>query len=61
MPLSRREFDEGRIDLPVPIFEVLTGLAGVACTAEEIRQLVAQTYGRESAIEEFEEALADCS
>lgn len=59
MPLSRREFEEGRIDLAVPIFEVLAGLSGVAFTAEEIRQMVARTYERNSALEETEEALAD--
>ena len=57
MPLSQEEFDLGRSDLAVPITDFLREFPSQAFIAEEIRQSLIQSQGRDAAIIDIEEAL----
>ena len=57
MPLSQEEFDLGRSDLTVPIVDLLRESPSQAFTAEEIRQLLAQSVERDATVKDIEEAL----
>ena len=46
MPISRQEFDEGRLDLSVPILQFLGLRNGEAFTADEILDELLNYYGR---------------
>ena len=45
MPTSRQEFDEGRLDLSVPILEFLSLRNGEAFTADEVLDELINYYG----------------
>ena len=55
MPISRQEFDEGRLDLSVPIFQFLSLRNGEAFTADELINY----YGRRVTQTEVVVALDD--
>jgi hypothetical protein len=57
MPISREEFEQGRIDLALPIARLLAGFPDLAFTAEEVQQMVVEIEGRNSTLVEVEQAL----
>lgn len=46
MPISRQEFDDGRLDLSVPILQFLSLRNGEAFTADEVLDELLNYYGR---------------
>ena len=58
-PISREEFERGRVDLGVPIFSLLITRRNIAYNSEEIRHLLADETGRTSEVREVQEALAE--
>ena len=59
MPISRQEFDEGRLDLRVPILQFLSLRSGEAFTADEIFDELMNYYGRRVTQTEVVVALGD--
>ncbi len=57
MPISREEFDSGRVDLALAIREVLAGNPGLAFTPEDLSQVLPHASGRESTPEDILVAL----
>ena len=57
MPLSREEFRLGRIDLTIPVRQILENRPDLSFNAGEIRELLAQTLARISFQEEVVSAL----
>ena len=57
MPISRREFDEGRFDLTVPILEYLNVRRDDAFAAEEILTQLTGIFDRQATITEVNQAL----
>ena len=57
MPISREEFEAGRIDLAFPVRRVLEDNPGAARTAEEVRDLLAQIQARNASVEDVAVAL----
>ncbi len=57
MPISRDEFDQGRIDLALPITHLLATSPHLAFTVEEVRLLLLDTVAREVAPDEVQEVL----
>ena len=48
MPLSREEFQLGRIDLAIPVRQILESRPDLSFNAAEIREMLAQTLARVS-------------
>jgi len=46
MPISRQEFDDGRLDLSVPILQFLSLRNGEAFTADQVLDELLNYYGR---------------
>ena len=59
MPISRQEFDEGRLDLSVPILQFLSLRNGEAFTADEVLDELLNYYGRRVTETEVVVALED--
>ena len=59
MPISRQEFDEGRLDLSVPILQFLSLRNGEAFTADEVLDELLNYYGRRVTQTEVVVALED--
>ena len=59
MPISREEFHRRRIDIAVPIANVLAGFPNRAFTADEVRQLLIDAEARIVTLEDIELALAN--
>ena len=57
MPISREEFQAGRIDLTLPVRQILESRADLSFNAEEVRELLAQTLARSASIEDVVTAL----
>ena len=57
MPISREEFDRRRIDLDVPIADLLAADPDLAFTAGEVGQLLEEHSGKNFPLEHVEEAL----
>lgn len=57
MPISRNEFDQGRIDLALPITHLLATSAHLAFTVEEVMLLLLDTAAREAGPDEVKEVL----
>ena len=58
MPISRGEFQQRRIDLTVPILDLLSGRSDLAFTVEDIQQVLLETSWRRAVLEEVQQALA---
>jgi hypothetical protein len=56
-PISGQEFEEGRINLSHPIFELLAHFSGIAFASEEVQRLLIDTIGRNAELEDVETAL----
>ena len=56
MPISRQEFEEGRIDLGIPVAEYLSVRREDAFTAQEILEAMLQ-FGRRCTLAEVAQAL----
>jgi hypothetical protein len=50
MPITRQEFDEGRIDLAVPIVDILEGRPFQAFTAQELLDTLIKDEGQRATI-----------
>ncbi len=59
MPISRQEFDDGRLDLSVPILQFLSLRNGEAFTADEVLDELLNYYGRRVTQSEVVVALDD--
>ena len=57
MPISRDEFDQGRIDLALPIAHLLAASPHLAFTVEEVSLLLLDAAAREVAPDEVREVL----
>ena len=57
MPISREEFQAGRIDLTLPIRQILESSADLSFNAEEVRVLLSQELARDASIEDVGIAL----
>ncbi len=57
MPISQQEFEQDRIDLSVPIADILADRPDLAFTAEEIGALLLQLAARSATVEDVQEAL----
>ena len=57
MPISRDEFEQGRIDLALPIADLLSRRPDLAFTAEEVQQMLRETSARVATLKEVTEAL----
>jgi hypothetical protein len=57
VPISREEFRQRRIDLSLPIADLLAANAELAFTVDEIRRLLVETIGRNESLDEVEHAL----
>ena len=57
MPISREEFEPGRIDLTLPILRLLTKLPNLAFTADDVHQMLNDSEARGVTLEEVDEAL----
>lgn len=57
MPISREEFRQRRIDLSLPIAELLAANSELAFTVDEIRRLLIETAGRNEGLSEVEYGL----
>ncbi len=59
MPISQEEFEQGRIDLRVPILELLLARRQSAYSVAEIMQLLLEVNNRTAAQSEIQEALTE--
>ena len=59
MPISRRDFEGGRLDLSVPILQFLSLRNGEAFTADEVLDELLNYYGRRVTQTEVVVALED--
>ena len=57
MPLSREEFDAGRIDLTIPVRQVLETRPDLSFNSEEVRELLLQSQSRQATYEQVVLAL----
>ncbi len=57
MPISRAEFDQGRIDLASPITHLLANRPDLALTVEEVRLLLLETGARDVSPDQVEKVL----
>ena len=57
MPISREEFDQGRIDLAVPIMDLMAGRPAEAFTAPEVLDFLRDVAGRRATLGEIAFAL----
>ena len=57
MPISREEFDEGHIDLAVPIIDLLAGRPAEAFTANEVVTNLTAIFDRRATLGEVAAAL----
>ena len=57
MPISREEFQAGRIDLTLPVRQLLESRGDLSFNAEEVRELLAQMLARDALIEDVVTAL----
>ena len=57
MPISREEFQQRRIDLTLPVANLLSDRPDLAFTVEEVRQMLIATSAREATAQEVQQAL----
>ncbi len=57
MPISRREFGEGRLDLSVPILQYLNTRSDEAFTVDEIQSALTDVYERRTTVAEVSSIL----
>jgi hypothetical protein len=57
VPISREEFEEGRIDFTVPIAHLLAEYPNMAFSLNEIHQMLTEIESRNATLEEVEQAL----
>lgn len=57
MPISREEFDQRRIDLSIPVAELLSDRPDLAFTLVDVQNLLAQRAWRHATLEDAEQAL----
>lgn len=57
MPISREEFEQGSIDLSLPVAQILRSRPDLAFTAEELQAMLTETVARIATLEEVELAL----
>ena len=57
MPISQEEFEQERIDLSVPIADILADRPDLAFTAEEVGPLLVHITARSATVDDVREAL----
>jgi hypothetical protein len=57
LPISQEEFEQGRIDLALPIAKILSDYPELAFTAVEVQQMVIERAARTASLNEVEQAL----
>ena len=50
MPISREEYRRGRIDLSIPVLDLIASRPDLAFTTEDVRQLLYQTAMRDASL-----------
>lgn len=56
MPITREEFEHGRIDLALPVARLLDAQPTLAFTAQEVLGLLVEALARNAKLEEVEQA-----
>ena len=57
MPISREEYRRGRIDLSIPVLDLLASRPNLAFTPEDVRQSLSQTALRDASLDDVDLAL----